>query len=168
MSTRREIYPDELSFFYQKTGEAIWHLQYVEDFLAKLYIIKAVAKKPDGILEDEAEKVLRKLQKNTLGQLIHKIEAESVVSKKFLEKLKDFNNERKWIVHNSNRERESLYTDSGRKYFLERIEKFTDKATELQQMVVIEIVDYGNDLGISGTEILRMAEKKINELKGEV
>ncbi len=165
---RREISESELTFFYQKTGEAIWHLQYVEDFLAKLYFIKIIAVKPNGISEKDAKKPMKDLEKKTLGQLIGLVESTSSLSPSGITKLKEFNDIRKWIVHNSNRESgDSLYTDSGRDYFVSKICKFTGMAIELQKLIERELVNYGVDCNVSPEEIHMSAKNTVNKLKGK-
>lgn len=46
---RRQINSDELHYLYTKLGQAVWHLQYVEDALVPFIIIKGVAKKINSI-----------------------------------------------------------------------------------------------------------------------
>jgi len=67
---RRLINSDELDYFYKIIGKSIWHLQYVEDALIKMIFIKGIAKEKGAIQEAEANKILSKLNKLTLGQLI--------------------------------------------------------------------------------------------------
>jgi|GEM_PF-1393366 len=163
---RRQICPDELNFFYQKTGEAIWHLQYVEDFIAKLYFIKAVAKKPESIQASQAQIEMDKLKKKTLGQLIGLVEDNNIVSTELLEKLKNFNQQRIWIVHNSNREnKDSLYTDEGRTHFIDEIRSFTKLAIELQQIIGNEVLTFTTSFGISENQIYETANNHINKLR---
>ncbi len=166
---RREIYPDELSCFYQKTGEAIWHLQSVEDFLVKLYMIKAVIVSPGSLSESEAQIELAKLEKKTLGQLIGLFEKKDWVSGDFINRLKEFNSSRKWVVHNSGRENgESLYTDHGRRFFLSKICDFTNQAVGFQKEIQDALIDYGNAQKISTDKVLEEANKHIEKLKGNV
>jgi hypothetical protein len=39
---RRRIAPDELSYLFQRIGQAVWHLQYVEEALSYFYFIKGI------------------------------------------------------------------------------------------------------------------------------
>tara|TARA_R110002050_G_scaffold6914_2_gene27756 strand:- start:96 stop:599 length:504 start_codon:yes stop_codon:yes gene_type:complete len=166
---RRQINANELAFFYQKTGEAIWHLQHVEDFLVKLYFVKFIAKKPQSVEETEASLQLGKLGKKTLGQLIGLLEKSNILSSAFLEKLKGFNNQRKWVVHNSNRESgDSLYTETGRLNFIERICTFTDLAIEIQKEIEASLLQYVSEQGISSDEIAVVANRSIEKLQGNV
>jgi hypothetical protein len=167
---RRQILPEELNYFYQKTGEAIWHLQYVEEFIVKLYIIKEVIKEPGSLTEARVEIELKKFNKLPLGPLIKLLENSKIVSQILIDKLNHFNQERKWIVHNSNRENgELLYTDEGKYYFLERITKFTELALELQKNIDKEVVKYTiENAGVDEAFINSEAYNRLAELQGEV
>ena len=165
---RREINQYELSFFYQKIGEAIWQLQHVEDLLINLYFIKSHAKEPNSIPEEEANKILKKLQKNTLGQLIGLIKNSSIMPNEFINTLKDFNETRKWVVHNSMRaDGDELYTSTGRNEFVTKVCAFTDTAMTIQRLIEAEVLDYGSKKGFSKEVIFEMANEHISKLKGQ-
>jgi hypothetical protein len=115
---RREITAEELQYFYMATGEALWHLQYVEDALCKFYIICCIHFQCEGVTRDNATKKMDGIKKKTLGQLIGLLEKTKYAPNEMLADLKSFNNERKWIVHNSMRDNgNDLYTDQGRNDF---------------------------------------------------
>ena len=166
---RREIYPEELSYFYQKIGEAIWHLQIVEDFLVKLYMVKALIVSPRSMTEEDAQDELSKLEKKTLGQLIGLFEKGQWVSEEFIARLKNFNSIRKWMVHNSGRQSgESLYTDHGREYFISKICEFTDLAVEFQQEIQNFFIEYGRSQNIPVDQVFDDAKINLEKLKGNV
>ena len=71
---RSQITQDELSCLYHRIGKAVWHLQYVEEALGYLYIIKGVIKEPYSMSEEEAGQKLRKTQTDTLGSLLTAME----------------------------------------------------------------------------------------------
>lgn len=167
MSSRRQINSEELSFFYQKIGEAIWQLQYVEIFLTQLYFIKAIAKCPDTVREEDVFVHMLELEKKTLGQLIGLIESKNIATKAFIDKLKDFNNKRKWVVHNSNREHgKMLYTEDGRSYFIQEIHKFINFAIDIQKEIEQDLLQYTQNFDIDVEEIKNNATKIIDDLKG--
>lgn len=167
MPNRRPINSEELSFFYQKIGEAIWQLQYVEIFLTQLYFIKAIAKLPDTVKKEDVYIHMLELEKKTLGQLIGLIEGKNIAKKAFIDKLKDFNNKRKWVVHNSNREHgKMLYTEDGRSYFIQEIHKFINFAIDIQKEIEQELLQYTQNFGIDVEEIKNNATKIIDDLQG--
>ncbi len=159
---------EELYFFYQKTGEAIWHLQYVEDALVKLYMIKAIILEPGNMDDTAINSEMDKLNKKTLGQLIGLAENSSIVSEEVLSRLKEFNGIRKWVVHNSNREsRESLYTDSGRSAFMYKIQNFIDMSVELHSKLKEALIQYGRDCGIDEAPVIAATQEHMQKLRGE-
>ena len=165
---RREISEDELRFFYQKTGEAIWHLQYVEDFLSKLYFVKEIASGPSSITEPVAKEEMAKLSRKTLGQLIGMVEKASLVPNSLIAKLKSFNDTRKWVVHNSSRESgHDLYTDAGRAEVFGRILEFTNNAIALQKEIESDLLDHHVSHGLSVEQVYDDAENTIRKLKGQ-
>ena len=165
---RRELYPEELSYFYQKTGEAIWHLQIVEDFLVRLYMIKALMATVGSMSEDEATCQVTTLQRKTLGQVIGLLEKGSWVSTDFIRRLKDFNSMRKWIVHNSAREDgEALYTDKGRERFLSKICQFTELAVGFQHEIQGLLVEYAIEQGVQTDEVFEQSKRRVGQLRGE-
>ncbi|WP_064608921.1 hypothetical protein [Photobacterium sp. J15] len=162
----REIVPQELSYFYQKTGEAIWHLQHVEDFLIKLYIVGSIHIKINGISAQNAETKLKQFSKKTLGQLIGLLDGSDIVSEDFIIKLRDYNDIRKWIVHNSMRETENcLYSQQDRDFFINRTARFTDLSVEIQNDIEARLWELTIAGGISPEEVQARANATIDAWK---
>ena len=164
----RLINASELEYFYKIIGKSIWHLQYVEDALIKMIFIKGIAKEKGAIKEAEANKILSKLNKFTLGQLIKRAIELQATSPELIEKLAALNKDRKWLVHNSWRESgEGLYTDSGRQYFFDRCEAFIDESLALQKAIQEDLMEYTVSKGVSPETLYGIAYKKLNKLMGE-
>lgn len=158
----REIAPQELSYFYQKTGEAIWHLQHVEDFLIKLYIIGSIHFKINGISSANAELKLNQYSKKTLGQLIGLLDGTPIVTEEFIENLRGYNDIRKWIVHNSMRETENcLYSQRDRDFFIRRTTKFTELSVEIQGDIEARLWELTLASGISSQEVMARANATV-------
>lgn len=165
---RRQINPDELNYLYLKIGEAIWHLQYVENALVPFIIIKGIAIELNSLEETEALEHKRKLKKLTLGQLIGRAHKLNLLDEELSNKLKTFNQERKWLVHNSIFESgDELYTDHGRDNVFQKIENFIKEARMLHGHINESIVDYCVNKGMSREEINRIAQNQISKLKGD-
>lgn len=164
---RRRINQDELTYLYHRIGKAVWHLQYVEEALGYLYIIKGVVVEPYSISKEDAEQKLRKTQTNTLGSLLAAIEKRSLIKDPLLTDLKDFNKVRRWLIHKSLIESgDDLYTESGRKRTFDTIEKFIKEAVRLQKRVSSETTTYCASKGISETWINSKAKHEIRKLRG--
>lgn len=166
---RRKINDKELHFFYAKVGKAIWHLQHVENNIANFILIKGLAKELDSLSESEANKHIKRLKKLTLGQLIGETEKHEIMSEELLFRVKEFNKERKWIVHNSAHESgHELYTDEGREYVFNKISSFIDEAITINKAVENELIHYSVNKGQSLEKIEKMATDHVNKLKGRV
>ncbi|HIF9285252.1 TPA: hypothetical protein ACX6SX_000972 [Photobacterium damselae] len=162
----REIAPQELSYFYQKTGEAIWHLQHVEDFLIKLHIVGSIHLNLNGISAKNAESKLDQFSKKTLGQLIGLLDGTPIVTEDFVEKLREYNDIRKWVVHNSMRETENiLYSQTDRNFFINRTTKFTDLSVEIQSDIEARLWELTVAGGISSREVMARAEATVDSWK---
>jgi len=164
---RREINQTELSFIYQKIGEAIWHLQHVEDLLINFHFIKFHAIEPNGIAEEEANMVLKNLQMLPLGKLIGIAEDKKTISTEFADSLREFNKKRIWVVHHSMRDNgEDLYTTKGLRDFIKNICEFTDNALILQREIESQVLDHSDKHGFSREKAYEMANNYLNNLKG--
>jgi len=165
---QREVTQSELEFFYIKTGEAIWQLQFVEEDLCKFYIIICAHFNCCGIDKENADIKLKQINKKTLGQLIGLLEKTHKVPDSMLTDLKEFNELRKWVVHNSIRENgHDLYTDHGRELFALQVLKFTEMATTLHKNITNILMVLVTKSGYATEEsILKTANAEIDRLKG--
>jgi hypothetical protein len=165
---RRQISPRELDYLFHRIGTAIWHLQNVENSLVPLIIIKGIAVDLNSIEESEALRLEAKFNKLTLGKLIGKLTELDLVEPEFIERLRAFNDERKWVVHNSVFESgDHLYTESGRSQFFSRIERFVNEAENLHKYIGELVVEYSVTKGMSREEIEARALEEIGRLRGE-
>lgn len=165
---RRRIAPDELSYLFQRIGKAVWHLQYVEEALSYFYFIKGILVEPYSMPEEDAEKTLKKTQKETLGSLLSVIERKNLIRDLLLTDLKHLNNERRWLIHKALIENgDDLYTDSGRSRVFDRVENFIREAVRLQKQVSSETTKYCVSKGLSEAWINSTAKNEIKKLKGE-
>ncbi|MGN2695069.1 hypothetical protein ACTFQC_01055 [Aliivibrio fischeri] len=159
----REIAPQELSYFYQKTGEAIWHLQFVEDYLIKLYLVGSIHLKINGITGKNVESKSKQYNKKTLGQLIGLLDGSEIVTDEFIESLKAYNDIRKWVVHNSMRETENcLYSQQDRDFFINRTTKFTDMSVDIQKDIEARLWELTISGGISPEEVISRANTTVD------
>lgn len=165
---RRQILPDELDYLFNRIGTAIWHLQNVEGAIVPFIIVKGIAKELNSLPKRRADELEAKYNKMTLGQLIGQLTNLALVEETLLKRLKTFNSERKWIVHNSVRESgDHLYTLSGRNNFFIRVEAFIEEAISLHHHIGDLLTDYVVSKGASIDQINRIAHSEIRKLKGE-
>lgn len=165
---RRQISPEELDYLFHRIGTAVWHLQNVENSLVPLIIIKGIAVELNSLSESSALKHKAKPNKLTLGQLIGKLTELDLVEAELIQRLREFNNERKWVVHNSVFESgDHLYTDAGRNKFFTRLEWFVDEAVALHKHIGELVVEYSVSKGMRREQIQAHAVNEIRQLKGE-
>jgi len=164
---RRQINENELQTLFILIGEAIWHLQNVEEALHCFITVKKDLKTRGAVPEEEADKLLKKNQRRTLGQSLYISREVGVLTSKLQERLEKFNEERKWLVHKcvpSNRE--DLYVDSTRYALMKRIKKFSEEAGELHKSISKELEDFVCTQGVSRDTIYSQAVSTIMKLKG--
>ncbi|OOX25926.1 hypothetical protein BJL85_22150 [Vibrio parahaemolyticus] len=162
----REMAPQELSYFYQKTGEAIWHLQHVEEELIMLYVIGSIHLNINGISGKNADLKTKQYGKKTLGQLIGLLDGTPIVTSEFIEKLRSYNEIRKWIVHNSMRETGNcLYSQTDRDFFISRTVEFTDLSVEIQDDIVNRLWELTHAAGIATEEVMALANATVEQWK---
>lgn len=165
---RRQINSDELGHLYKQIGEAIWHLQHVENALVPFIIIKGIAKEPNSLEEAVALKHQKELNKLPLGILIKRVTKLNILEEPLLNRIRRFNDERKWIVHNSVFESgDQLYTDSGRNAVFTRINEFIEEARFIYKSLGKLLMDYTISKGMDEKEINEVAINHIRKLKGE-
>ena len=164
---RRRISQDELSHLHHQIGKAVWYLQYVEEALGYLYIIKSVIVEPCSMSEKDAEQKLRKTQTEPLGSLLKAIEERNLIKDALLTDLKNLNKMRRWLIHKSLIESgDDFYTEDGRKRTFDSIENFIREAIRLHKQVSSETTSYCVSKGISESWINAKAEHDIRNLRG--
>jgi len=165
---RRQITQNELAYLYNRIGVSIWHLQHVENSLVHYIIIKGIAKELNSIEKKVALKHEKELNKLTLGQLIGRAKKLGIIEDPLLGRLQAFNNERKWVVHNSIFEHgDQLYTEEGRTFVFSRLDSFVDEAVALHKHIGELMVEYSVSKGMSRQGIEEVALSHIRKLKGE-
>ena len=165
---RRQLTPDELDALYREIGKGVWHLQYVEDALNTLITLKVEMKSPGRVSHNEAQEMLAKHRRNTLGTSLRIAREQSVVSADLKVRLSHFKGERDWLVHRSlNTNGELLYTDEGRTQTFQRLAQFSVEAKALQHDIANEIALFAQNHGIDIAGLEARAHAKVAKLKGE-
>ena len=165
---RREISPSELDCLLNLIGAGIWQLQNVEDALDQFITIKHEIKEPGSVSLEEANAILKKHRKKTLGNSINFSKENNVCSVDLQNRLEKFNKERIWLVHKVNIEHgEDLYEDDKRFALMGRIKVFIKEAESLHKLVLQDLEGFAIGKGISRQEVYKDAEDTIAKLKGE-
>ena len=115
-------------------GLALWHIQAFENTLS--YFIAIILKMPPSRAEEEAIRILEKLQSLTLGGLItelRKANSSKSVSE-FERRMNLFLDERNWLVHRSWLQHHGdVYHVERVPALMQRLEALAKEASELQR-----------------------------------
>ncbi|MCK4917096.1 MAG: hypothetical protein KAS51_02635 [Candidatus Omnitrophica bacterium] len=139
---------------YRLAGKGLWNLQYVEEVLSFYLVLKIDIKCPGVVSQENYKKILGKYKKKTLGQVLAIAENNKLFPEEILKKLKEFKENRNWLVHNS------LYTH--REYLFDKItmntlkgklSEFSAQALKLQEIIAKELERFVISKGISKEEI---------------
>lgn len=164
---RRQISAEELQVFFKLIGSGIWYLQHVEDALSTYITVKAEIKERSGTSADNAERLLSKHRRNTLGTSIRIAKDRQVLDTELLTMLEAFKLERDWLVHRSIDENgDDLYLNSHRPRLLRRLNKFSEDARRLQRLIAQELEDFVVSKGVSREWIHLKAMSDVNRDKG--
>lgn len=164
---RRQANPEELNALYTLIGASIWQLQNVEDALDTYITLKADVKIRGSMSPEQAEEILKKHRRNTLGTSLKISKSSCVLSALLQERAERFKEERDWLVHRSvYNNGEDLYVDETRYALMKRIRTFTEEAQTLQRLIASELEEFVVSQGVDREWVAKEAEKRINKLKG--
>ena len=168
---RRQINENELRDFYGLIGEALWQVQYLEQALVSLLIMKIVKERRCAgkeVTKEDGEALIAEKQKLTLGLLIDACVKMKIVQRKEQGRFAAFKHERHWLVHRSLTESgDQLYESAQRLAMCRRIEAIGNEAASLKKMIFADLVEWGSAHGISADEAYRRGHNAISVLKGE-
>lgn len=163
---RRQINAEELQVFFKLIGSGIWYLQHVEDALSTYITVKADIKERGGTSAENAERLLSKHRRNTLGTSIRIAKDRQVLDPELLAMLEAFKVERDWLVHRSMDENgDDLFLNSDRLRLLLRLNKFSEDAKRLQRLIAEELEDFVVSKGVSREWIHQKAISDVNRDK---
>jgi hypothetical protein len=162
MYIQRPINAEELKRLYNLIGSCVWHLQYLEDALVHLIVMKHEVKTPGSMNLEESKKILTSYRKNTLGTSLKVIEKYTLVNSSLLTNLKKFKDERDWLVHRSlNTNGDLLHTDAGREETFTRLENFENEAIEFKKALIADINEFFVSFGLNIDTANKLAQSNI-------
>lgn len=133
----------ELSLFCL-VGEAVSAVQHIEDALSHSIVLK----KAKPRLRSEADQLLKKHRKYTLGQAINIAEEASLYSESLQQELREFKSERNWLIHRSIAQgRDEGDLNIFREKFYRRIKAITTQAQELIQLIDEDLIEFSEAHG---------------------
>ncbi len=163
---QRAIKSNELTIFYNAVGEAVWQIQYLEHAIVNLIIIKSEkAKRPSST--EEADELLDKERKGTLGLLYKKAKQAEIIPDQLLPRFDKFLTERNWLIHNSRLDNsEDLYNSEKTVQIIDRIKSIGKESLALTGEIVCLLEHFMISQGYNIDDIYKMAYDKLNNLQG--
>ncbi|MAU14140.1 hypothetical protein [Flagellimonas sp.] len=141
---------------YTILGESLCAVQILEDALSHSIVLKKT--EPDQ--KNEADNLLKKQRKYTLGLAINAIKKESLFPKALGFELSNLLTERNWLIHKSITEnKDDLKSDSYFEKLIERIKAITSKAHKLQISIELDLIEYSEKKGIDMTKVKNAMNK---------
>jgi hypothetical protein len=146
---------------WQKVGFALWQIQELESTLA-MYLTLVHKIKPD-IARAEAEEVLEKTRRRTLGQLLNEVKGKEKIPSDLVKKLDAFIKERNWLVHRSReKSRHEVYQPQRLPVLFHRSDTIAEEAFCLNKAFYKELKTFILAKGISQKELDANAQKIVN------
>ncbi len=167
---RRQINAPELHQFYLQIGAALWHIQYLEETLVSFIVLKISKERRcagQAVTMADAQALLDKNRKLTLGPLLDVCMKRKIVPPELQARFAAFKLERHWLVHQSLRENgDDLYEDNARAAVFKRIDALGEEAAALKAIVFGDMTKWTLAQGLSQADVAKRAEEALRTLKG--
>jgi hypothetical protein len=133
-----------------------------------LLTLKVEIREPGRITPCEAQELLAKHRRATLGTALSVASKHAVLGSELLAELRALKDERDWLVHRSmHQDGDSLYTDDGRKTVFSRLRDLKAKTLHIKSQIVAEVEAFCAGHGISPDEADKTARERIAWLRGD-
>jgi len=164
---QRPISEYELQIFYNTIGEAVWHIQHLENALVhSLIIINTIKRNIDSI--EESDEMLEKERKGTFGSIYNKVRKEEIIPERLYSRFDKLIKERNWLIHNSRTEiRKDLYNTLATLKIIDRISSISNEAHYLTGLIVQLMENKMRSKGHNMNDIWKAAENDLRTLRGD-
>ncbi|MBL0889381.1 MAG: hypothetical protein IBJ19_02105 [Gemmatimonadaceae bacterium] len=136
----------------QTVGSAVLQAQTVEDALG-VYLALVHDLQP-GVAREEAESVLSRYSKKTLGSLLVVAKGKPAFPASTASAVEAFKEERNWLVHRSRGlQRLALHSDVELEAFVERVGRVGDEGLRLQEEITELMLRHLQSLGFARDRI---------------
>lgn len=155
---------DEL---YRLIGEAVWHLQHLENIVASFTAYKLLQTKREkgvAITEGKVTKALQGQKGQTLGPLIGTAKTKDTIPTELVVRFERILEERNWLIHQCvSTEYLSLRNNAGKNHLFSRLRATSEEAIALQGEIHGRFEKWFTDLGYNLDLVYRHAEKQLKE-----
>lgn len=143
-------------FLYTCLGHALCAVQILEDAVSHAIVLK----KTEPEQKIEAEILIEKQRKYTLGQVIKIAKEESLLPENLEIQLSEILSERNWLVHHCiTEDKENYKSDAFYNSISKKTKTIATKAHILQISIELDLIDYAEKKGINMTNV----KSKMNE-----
>jgi hypothetical protein len=145
-----------------KVGFALWQIQELETTIAHYLVL--VYKLEPGVAREEAESVLERTRKKSLGQLIAQLKSQDPISNQLVERLDNFVEHRNWLAHRSrSNSRSQVYQPGRSQELFSRLDWIAAEALTLMKLLLEELLVHLESHGVSREEIDRRAAETMRQ-----
>ncbi len=137
-------------------GQALLNIQVLEECLSVSITLKADVGYPRRLSRAEAETVLKKRRKLTLGDAIKEAQEKKLYPDTLQEALSAFRNERNWLAH---RCIDDFYVPEHRKSFIEKLKYVASTSHHLQRMIESDLIEFSEANGKDMSAVRTAIEK---------
>lgn len=149
---RPQIDPLELQRTWQKVGYVLWQVQELEATVGMYLVL--VHKLEPGAAREEAEAVLEKSRRRTLGQLLSELKTKSTAPPGLVERLDRFVPRRNWLAHHSRHDSHLLfYPGRSAKTVHDRLDRIDDEALALMKGFTAVLEEFIVSVGCTPEEL---------------
>lgn len=135
---------------YTLLGESLCAVQILEDALSHSIVLK----KTEPEQKKEADNLLKKQQRYTLGMAINIVKKESLLPKPLEVELFKLLTDRNWLIHESITDnKDDFKSDEYFNKLFERIKAITLKAHKLQISIELDLIEYAEKKGIDMSKV---------------
>ena len=166
---RRPPFADEVGALYALIGQAVWHLQHLEDALSTAIAIKMDLKEAalGSVPPDRASDILAKRRRPTLGVAVGLAREKSIFDEQLQQRLEEFLEERNWLVHRLVHQNSGDMNVSGRReLLLSRVDNIAIEARRLQGVIGDDLMAFVVAKGAKEKAILEQAQGKFLKSRG--
>ncbi|WP_284451693.1 glutathione S-transferase family protein [Methylophaga thalassica] len=148
---------------YRLIGEAVWHLQHLENVVASFTTFKVLqAKREKGkrLKQADVERALGKQKGQTLVPLIGNAKSHKTIPPHLVKRFDVFLSDRNWLIHNCvTDEFLSLRNKEERQRLFQRVAEVSQQAIALQGEIHGLFEDWFTELGYDLGESYELAEE---------
>lgn len=171
VNERRPPSGDEVGALYALIGEAVWHLQHVENALSVALAVKLDLKDATlgSISQSQADAILAKRRRPTLGVAVGLAREKAIFSEQLKCSLEAFLDERNWLVHRLMYQNgDDMNINGRRELVLARVDRLSTEARRIQSLINDELVQFMNEKGLTKQQIMERAQHDFLKGRGMI